>query len=151
MRKLGNKAKKIWKTSPPQKRARKPNDQQYAQEDHQYISRPDSGTGLSPTPALDGEGPPASSSSTPQEAARIVRDTEEGQASQPYISTPLPEQAASNPPAAVEAGLLPKLSSGLLSGSETRHHNTFQQLQHPAETGWHEPYVIQEQRRKDEQ
>ena len=96
-------------------------------------------------------GPPDSSSGTPREAARTVQDTEEGQASQPYIGTPLLEQAASNPPAAVEAGLLPKLSSGLLSRSESRHHNTFQQLQHPAETGWHEPYVIQEQKRKGEQ
>ena len=97
-----------------------------------------------------GAGPPDSSSGTPREAARTVRDTEEGQASQPYIGTPLPEQAASNPPA-VEAGLLPKLSSGLLSGSVTKHHNTFQQLRHPAETGWHEPHVIQQQKRKGKQ
>ena len=119
MKKLGNKAKKIWRTSLPRERARKPDHQQYAQEDHQYISRPDCGAGLSPTPALVGAGPPDSSSCTPQEAVRTVQGTEEGQASQPYISTPLPEQAASSPPAAVEAGLLLKLSSGLLSGSET--------------------------------
>ena len=34
MRKLGNKAKKMWRTSPPRERARKPDHQQYAQEDH---------------------------------------------------------------------------------------------------------------------
>ena len=151
MRKLGNKAKKIWRTSPHHKRARKPDDQQYAQEDHQYISRPDSGTGPSQTPASDRAGPQANSSGTSREATRTAQDTEEGQVILPYIDTPPQKQVASSPPVAVEAGLLPKLSSELLSRSETRHHTTFQQLQHPAETGWHEPHVIKEQKRKGKQ
>ena len=128
MRKLGDKAKKIWRTSLPRKRARKLDDRQYVKKDHQYINRSDSGTGPSQTQASDGAGPPANSNGTSREVTRTAQDTEEGQASQPYIGTPLLEQTASSPPAAVEAGLLPKLSSGLLSGSETRHHSTFQQL-----------------------
>ena len=119
MKKLGDKARRVWRTSPPRERAKKPGHQQYAQEDHQYISRPEPGAGLSPTLALVGAGPPASLSGTPWEVARTVRDAEEGQASQPYISTPLPEQVISSPPAAIEAGVLPKLSLGLLSGTET--------------------------------
>ena len=63
----------------------------------------------------------------------------------------LEEQRASNPQKGAEAGGLPKLSSGLLSKTEIRHHNAFQQAWHPARTGWHEPHVSQEQRRKGKQ
>ena len=51
----------------------------------------------------------------------------------------------------METGGLPKLSSGLLSETEVHHHDAFQQRKHLARTGWHEPHISQEQKRKGEQ
>ena len=118
MEKLGDKARRVWRTSPPPERARKTGHQQYAQEGQKHISRPESRAGLSPTPALVGEGPPGSSSHTPREVVRTGGDIEESLVSQPYINTPQLEQKASNPQTGVEAGGLPKLSSGLLRETE---------------------------------
>ena len=68
---------------------------------------------------FNGARPLANSGGRSQEATRTAQATEEGQVSRPYIGTPPQEQAISSPLTAVEAGLLPKLSSGQLCRSET--------------------------------
>ena len=118
MKKLGDIARRVWRTSPPPERARKAGHQQHAQEGQKHISRLESRAGLSPTPALVGEGPPGSSSHTPQEGVTTGGDIEENPVSQSYINIPQLEQRANNPQKGAEAGGLPKLSSGLLSETE---------------------------------
>ena len=83
----------------------------YSNEAQHYISRPESGMELSLAPTSVRARPLANSGVGPQEMARIAQATKGGQVNRLYISTPHQDQAASSPPAAAEAGLLPKLSS----------------------------------------
>ena len=83
----------------------------YSNKAQQYISRPESGMELSLASTSGRARPLANSGVGPQEMARIAQATKGGQVNRPYISTPHQDQAASSPPAAAEAGLLPKLSS----------------------------------------
>ena len=52
MKKIEDKARSVWRTSPPPDRTQKASHPPPGQKNHRHISRPEPGSGLSPTPAM---------------------------------------------------------------------------------------------------
>ena len=70
MKKIEDKARSVWRMSPPSDRTQKVSHPPPGQKNHRHISRPEPDTGISPILAIVGAGPLGRTSSTSQGAAR---------------------------------------------------------------------------------
>ena len=148
IKKIGDKARSVMRTSPPMEGTQKRNSHPKSRQEEQHQSHLGHGPGSSPKTAMEGTKLPSKMVPGTAEAADRVGGS---WSNQTYIS-PLPKATtASSPQAGGEAGGLPKLPLVPHSQTKDRHLDTYHQKRCPAQTNWHEPHVTQELRRKAKQ
>ena len=137
IKKLGEKARSVMRTSPPPDRTQKVSSQPPGQKDGRHPGQPEPGPGPRPTQAVAETEPPSRMSPGAKKVAGKVGGSQDDQA---YISQPHMDLTVSSPQAVGEAGGLPRLPSGPHNQTEDKHLDTFQQTRHLARAGWNDPY-----------